>query len=219
MANLKIMDQHRTYKPMVARMSSTEKAEDRLCAQDFLGMSRKELMHVMCNGYPIEPSALDNMEYKGISLGLPRWIEKLTWKKFKKVFFREPDTDVLRGWNVRIVQDGLDQPWTPQMKGEERRTFGHYEVVDPEGCKMPKPCGGGLLIHYGLGGNRRFSPISRLRDPIVAVNPESADLLLGWSYLDLGFVRVGTPSFFTLERDCELTHRVLPPRKRKSVTV
>jgi hypothetical protein len=24
---------------------------------------------------------------------------------------------------------------------------------------------------------------------------------LGWSYLDLGFTRVGTPSFFSLERD------------------
>lgn len=184
-----------------------------MCARDFLGMSRKQMMHRLCNSHPIEPSALDNMEYKGVSLGLPRWVEKLTWKKFKKVFCRDPQTGVLRGWNVRIVQDGLDEPWTPMMKRGERRTFGHYQVVDPAGYKMPKPCGGGLLIHYGLGGNRRFGLLPRLRDPIVAVNPDSADLLLGWSYLDLGFVRFGTPSFFTLERDIELTHEASPPRK------
>jgi hypothetical protein len=37
------------------------------------------------------------------------------------------------------------------------------------------------------------------------VNAGSSDALLGWSYVDLGAWRVGTPSYFTLERDRPLS--------------
>jgi hypothetical protein len=43
--------------------------------------------------------------------------------------------------------------------------------------------------------------MSRMRDPIVALHEGSVDLLLGWSYLDLGFWRMPTPSYFLLERE------------------
>jgi len=152
------------------------------------------------------------VEYRGVSLGLPTFVEKLTWKKFKKVFHRDPATGRLRGWNVRVVQNGLDEPWEPQIKRGEPVTFGHYEVVDPAGHSVPSGCDKGLLIHYGLGGNRRRDGLGRLRDPIVALQPGSVELLLGWSYLDLRLRRVPTPSFFSLERDGALTHRVQPPR-------
>ena len=38
------------------------------------------------------------------------------------------------------------------------------------------------------------------------VPPDDPTLLLGWTYLDLGFTRVPTPSFFTLTFDGPLTH-------------
>jgi hypothetical protein len=62
----------------------------------------------------------------------------------------------------------------------------------------------GLLLDYGLGGNGALDPTSLVRDPIVALTPGSADVLLGWTYLDLGFARVGTPSYFLLERHAPL---------------
>ena len=65
----------------------------------------------------------------------------------------------------------------------------------------------GWMLRNWPSGKEDLSNVQDLmRDPIVAVNPGSADLLLGWSYLDLGRVQVGTPSFFSLERDVPLTH-------------
>jgi hypothetical protein len=118
----------------------------------------------------------------------------MTWKKFKKVFHRDPVTKRLRGWNVRIVQDGLDAPWTPKMRGDRPVTFGHFEVVQPSERRRRIPCRG-LLLDYGL-----------LRDPLVAMVEGSTELLLGWSYLELGFTWLKTPSFFALLRDVPLTH-------------
>ncbi len=181
-------------------------------ASDLLTLSRGALMDLLTSGHPIDPRQLDDVEYRGISLGLPSIVEKLTWKKFKKVFHRDPATGVLRGWNVRMEQNGLEAPWVPLTKGGKQVTFGHYQVVDPAGYPMPTGCDRGLLIHYGLGGNRRWDATARLRDPIVALHPDRVDLLFGWSYLDLGIKQVPTPSFFSLERDVPLTHRVDPPR-------
>ena len=147
--------------------------------------------------------------------GLPGWIERLSWKTFQKVFHRDPKTGALRGWNVRLKQTGLDGESVPLTNRQgEPRTFGHYHVVPLTSRPLPRRrrLERGLLIDYGLGRNGRLDPIGRLRDPIVAVNPDSAELLLGWTYADLGLARVGTPSFFTLEREGPLSHRVAPPR-------
>jgi hypothetical protein len=172
-------------------------------ADDLLTMNRKQLERLLEQGHAVDPSELDDTEYCGVSLGLPAFVERLTWKKFKKVFHR--DGEVLRGWNVRLQQNGLGAPWLPLMKGSEPRTFGHFRVVDDSGT---------LLLDYGKGNNHRLDPIGALRDPLVALNEGSTELLLGGSYLDLGFARVGTPSFFSLRRDVPLGHRVSPPRPR-----
>lgn len=173
-------------------------------------MSRRQLMRALCEGHPIDPAALDDSMYKGVSLGLPGFIDKLAWKTFEKVFLRDRETGVLRGWNVRVEQRGVDAACVPQLKDGKPLAFGHYEVVPARGRRLPKPCDQGLLIDYSLGGRRRLSFGARLRDPIVAVNAGSEELLLGWSYLDFGFVRIGTPSFFTLERIGPLDHRADP---------
>lgn len=181
-----------------------------LSARALWRMRRGELEHVLASGHAIDPRALDDTEYRGVSVGLPAWVERLTWKTFKKVFHRDPNTGALRGWNVRIEQHGVEGPFAPKLRRGEPVTFGHFEVVEPDaGARLP-----GLLIDYGRGGNRRHDPVRRLRDPIVAVNDGDATVLLGWTYLDLGRTRLGTPSFFTLERDVPLTHRARPPRPR-----
>ena len=60
-------------------------------------------------------------------------------------------------------------------------------------------------------------PIDEASAPrIVALVEGSADLLLGWSYVDLGGGLLGTPSFFSLERDGPLTHHAVPPLQRAS---
>ncbi len=176
---------------------------------DLLEASQAELRALLRSGYAIDPASLDDTEYRGISLGIPGVVEKLTWKTFKKVFHRDRKRGVLRGWNVRMEQRGLDGPWLPKTKKRQPVTFGHFEVV--AASNVPEGCDRGLLIDYARGGNRRLDPVSRLRDPIVALKEGSADRLLGWSYLQVGRKQVGTPSFFWLERDAPLSHHVEPP--------
>ena len=171
-----------------------------MIAADLWALPPAALRALLLAGHPIDPRALDDREYRGVSLGLPHLVEQLTWKKFKKTFHRDPASGALRGWNVRCVQNALDEPWIDQTTQDGTpRTFGPYEVVSAQGVRMPVAADRGLLIDYGRGGN--LPPMSRLRDPIVAVRADDASLLLGWSYLDLVLTTVRTPSFFSLEYD------------------
>lgn len=169
-------------------------------AGEVQALGREELAALLREGHPIDPAALDDSEYRGVSLGLGATLERLTWKTFMKTFHRDPQTGGLRGWNVRMVQNGLGGPFEPMLKGGAPWTFGHYEVLGCEGQRVPKGCDRGLLIHYGVARNAKLDLLRRVRDPLVALVPGSVELLLGWSYLDLGVALVGTPSYFTLER-------------------
>ncbi len=168
-------------------------------------MSNDALAELLVHGHPIDPEDLDDTEYRGVSLGVPELVKKLSWVKFRKCFHRDRATGELRGWNVRLRQNGLDGPDVPMTRQGRPRAFGHFAVVPTRGYPMPKwrgeplYCHQGLLLDYGKG---RSNPphLRPLRDPIVAVRAGDASLLLGWSYLDLGVTRVPTPSFFTLER-------------------
>lgn len=183
-------------------------------ARDLLQLSKRELYGALQTGHAIDPDELDDTEYHGVSLGMPAFVDKLTWKKFIKTFHRDPDTGQLRGWNVRIEQSPLEDPaWEPKLEKGERVTFGHYQVVALAGYRMPVKVPQGLMLDYGLGGNPKGDFTANVRDPLVAVNAGSVELLLGWSYVALGPARMKTPSFFSLERGGALTHRVAPPRK------
>lgn len=175
-------------------------------AHDFLRLSKGELGERLAAGHPIDPRALDDSEYRGVSLGLPGPIVSLTWLVFRKTFHRDPATQRLRGWNVRMEQNGLEGPRVPMQKDDAPICFGHYEVIDARGCGSPIPCEQGLLIDYGRGANGKLDPVRRARDPIVALERGSVERLLGWTFLDLGLARVSTPSFFLLEREGPLTH-------------
>lgn len=178
---------------------------------DLVALGAAGLDRVMKSGHPIEPDVLAGREYDGVSLNLPKVIVRLTWLKFAKVFHREADGS-LRGWNCRVVQSPLDQPWELERKDGEPVTYGHYAVVPVGSYRMPRAYSAGLMLDYGLGGNPRTDPSARMRDPIVAVNEGDSTLLLGWSYIDVGLARVGTPSYFALRRGVELSHVVPPPR-------
>lgn len=173
--------------------------------KDFLNMDRAELSSVMSNGYAIDPNSLDDTMYRGISLGLPKIVDRLLWKTFRKTFHRDPETAGLRGWNVRLEQNGLEQPSSPMHnKRGEQITFGHYHALDARGRRMPKPWDIGLFLDYGAAANRLLDIARWLRAPLIAVNEGSVDLLLGWEYVQLGCFQISTPSFWLLEREGSL---------------
>ena len=172
---------------------------------DLVTMSASDLDQTMKDGHAIDREVLADREYDGVSLNLPKLIERATWLKFCKTFHREPDGS-LRGWNCKVDQTPLTEPWRLTLKDGVPQTYGHYRVVSSAGYRMPRPYGAGLMLDYGLGDNGALDPTARTRDPIVAVNEGDSTLLLGWSYMDLGLARVPTPSFFALRRGVKLSH-------------
>lgn len=169
-----------------------------------LHASNAELARALDAGRAFDPAAIAGWTYHGTSLGLPAWIERLTWKTFAKAFVREPDNHV-RGWNVRC-QQATPPTWRPKQKSGVPVTFGHFAVVTDA-------TSGSVLLDYGRGGNRRVDPVGTLRDPLVALD-DNADLLLGRSLVAIAGRTVSTPSFFLLERGSRVEHVAHPPRDR-----
>ena len=173
-------------------------------AEDIWKMSSRDLAALIANGHRIAHTALPG-NYRGVSLGLPAWIDAIAWKVFRKSFQRDPDRpDRIIGHNVRMQQPEellplhASPPPKPILRGGRPLTFGPFAVrALPE--HTPFHCRAGLLLDYGAS-HPFWHPLARLRDPIVAIQPDSVDLLLGASYLSLG-LSVRTPSYFTLERE------------------
>lgn len=157
-------------------------------------------------GHAVEPDALAGHRYRGVSLGLPAWVDRLAWKTFEKAFHLDLDRGVVRGWNVRLEQTGLDGPVVARRRGGGPFTFGHFHVLRPEGGV--EGVSGAVMLDYGPGGNPLLDPTALVRDPLVALRPDDPTLLLGCSHV--GPLR--TPSFFVLERVGPVEHVAEPPR-------
>jgi hypothetical protein len=164
--------------------------------------SPAQLAGWLASGHPVAPDQLAGAEYHGTSLGLPRWLEQLTWKWFVKAFVR--DGERVRGWNVRVDQNA---PWSPRLRRGVPITFGHFVAVED---------GDRTMLDYSVG-NRRIDPIATLRDPLVALDPGSADRLLGVSLLQLAGMRVPTPAYFLLERGGPVHYDPLRGHDREQV--
>ncbi|MBL4637042.1 MAG: hypothetical protein JKY56_24525 [Kofleriaceae bacterium] len=158
-------------------------------ALDLCELSRAELALRFHNAAPLRPEAIAGHQYCGVSLGLPRLVEKLSWKKFSKAF-EMSRAGTLSGYNVRTEDDALDLPWRAKTRDGKPWTFGAFQVVEEHGD---------LLLDYGKG-TTGYSPLRRLRDPLRRID-EDGDLHLGRSLIQLwGKRRIATPSWFVLQR-------------------
>jgi hypothetical protein len=171
------------------------------------------LRALLASGHPIDADALAGWQYRGTSLGMPAFVDRFAWKTFVKAFHRDPGAAQVRGWNVRIRQTGLLGPIEPLLRDGKPFVFGFFRVERLEGYVVPDGAGRGLILDYAKAGNPPSDPVNRARDPLVALEPGSADVLLGWTYLDLGIVRVPTPSFFLLERWAPVVEPAFPQRR------
>lgn len=175
-----------------------------------LRMDHAALADELRAGYPIPWPELLGFAYRGVSLGLPSWLERATWKTFCKVFVDDPVRGP-RGYNVRVQQRGLDAPSEPQRNRDGTpRSFGHYAVVDASSIMTAWGPTNGLLLDYGPGAGL-LDPLRFVRDPLVSLREGSGELLLGCTYLALG-LPVRTPVFFSLEREGPATEVPVPPR-------
>ncbi len=157
-----------------------------------------------------EQDQLAGFEYRGTSCGLPDWADRGA-KKFKKVFVSEEGG--VRGWNIRMRQDGLEQPWRDASMFGKQVTYGHYRFVGPGDRDRSKRYPLAAVLDYGLGGNRRMDPLRSVADYLVDVSGDGS-VLLGRMYLNLGVLAPTTPSYFVLERDVSVRRVIGAPRSR-----
>lgn len=167
-----------------------------------------ELRARIVEGFPVDPSALEGWAYRGTSLGMPSFVERLTWKTFQKTFYRHEPSQRLLGWNVRLEQDGLDAPSRPKTRHGAPVTEWNYEVCAPQGVAMPEGFDRGLVIDYSRAANPP-GVVRIVKDPLVSLSPEHCDALLGVSYLVVAGRCIETPTYFTLEREHPISY--VPP--------
>lgn len=177
---------------------------------DLLPLGPGALHQRLLAGHAIDPRRLDDTEYHGVALANPRFVEWLSWKTFKKVFHREPGSGLLRGWNVAVEQRGVDGPFVDRLRGDERVTYWHYEVHPAANYATARPYPQSLVIDYGRGEVGALNVQRLIRDPLVSLHDGDVELLLGYSYVDVG-LRVPTPTFFALSRGGPLSYIVPRP--------
>jgi hypothetical protein len=156
--------------------------------------SRPDLERVFAGCAAPAPSALVGSRYLGYNC--PAWAEALRIRTFLKGF--ESAGETVLGHNIPVRQSGLDGEWQPLPSAGAPRRFGFFRVevvgLAPGGADR-----GSLLFDYDVPENPRFGVTRSIRDHVVALEPGSADLLLGKAYLAIGPTRVPV-SFFLLER-------------------
>ena len=178
---------------------------------EMLNMNKQQVAEVFRNGHPVNTAELNSVQYLGVDLGMPEWFHRLAWKTFRKTFYKDPKTGVIRGWNVKLEQTGYDFPTTAKKnnKGEEL-SFGHYHLLPANGKKFPHGWQGTHYLDYGVAGNSSFDMARLGYCPIVAVNEGSTDLLLGWEVFKIGNLFIPLNDYWVLRKEGELKAIVNP---------
>lgn len=190
-----------------------------LSLDDVLALDNRGLHAIVEAAAPLDLDALADTTYTGIDLSLPGWMHALLWKTFRKTFHRDPETGVLRGWNVKVAQTGWQTPPEPLRDGRGRaKTFGHYEVRSARGLDFPRGWSGAHYLDYRFAGNAFADwPARAGYCPLVAVNAGSMELLLGWEIFRVAGVSVPLPDYWLLVREGRLAAADVVPRPSATV--
>jgi hypothetical protein len=189
-------------------------ADKIITLDDLLKMTHAERKQVMWNAHPFDPEALANTMYRGIDLSMPKIVNKILWKTFRKTFVKDADTGDIRGWNVRMEQTGWEGEGVPMVKNGKQLSFGHYRVRPAEGIKWPGGWKGVHYLDYGIAGNPWYDPGAPGFCPLVAVNEGRNDLLMGWEIMKIGPVFIPLMDFWALKLEGPLD--VVEPVPRPS---
>ncbi|MCC6748059.1 MAG: hypothetical protein IT371_10400 [Deltaproteobacteria bacterium] len=173
--------------------------------------SAEEIEEVMRQGRAPALESLAGWEFRGYNTGWANGIPGLptfqtglivdvgAMRKFKKGFRPTPgDPTRLQGYNVKVEQNGLENPWIEKLRGGESIKHGLFDVYPVRLSDPDHEYPNAVFLNYDCGRNPLWDPSRLLRDYLVCAG-EGDDLLVGKGYGAIGSVRlhVGT---FILER-------------------
>jgi len=172
----------------------------RLGYQALCTASPKELEALLLGGVTPALEDLAGWEFRGFNVAPAA--ELIRSRKFKKGFAPDPrDPGALLGYNVKVRQNGLLNPWIPKLEhGEPVRhaPFAVYPVRASERDNRYPAC---LLLNYAAAPGRPLvDPSILLRDYLIQVYPDDRDLYLGKAYGAIGPLRL-VGGFFVLGRE------------------
>lgn len=181
--------------------------QSRITFDDLMKMNGRQLYEIIVRAHPLDLDALADTQYQGIDLSLPPWINRILWKTFRKTFHRDPQTGLVRGWNYRMEQTGIDGPRVPKQRKGRNWSFAHYHVRSAAGLRFPRGWQGPHFLDYGGVGNPFGENLGYA--PLVAVNEGDMSLLLGWEIFKLGPLFLPLPDYWALRLEGPL-EEVLP---------
>jgi hypothetical protein len=159
-----------------------------------------ELERLMLQGSAPALETLAGWEFRGYNTNPLAEVGRI--RKFKKGFYWDPrDPQALLGYNVVVRQNGLLNPWIPELASGEpvrRSPFAVYPVrATSRDNRYPRA----LLLDYWTAPARSLlDPGALLRDYLVQISPDDSDHLLGKAYGAVGPLRVPV-GFFVARRE------------------
>src|SRR5262245_58007164 len=133
------------------------------------------LEEVLRSGAAMKVEDVVGFEFKGWNLNPMTSILRV--RKFKKGFYRDKKTNIAWGYNVRVRQGRINEPWVPLPSEDHPKRFYFFGVTDPApGNRYPNA----LVVNYSRWpGNRPINPVRYIVDYIAAANSANHDLTLG----------------------------------------
>lgn len=177
--------------------------------EDLLTMTGPQLHLLLETGAPPDPDALVDRQWLGSDLSMPALGHRLLWQTFRKTFVRDEEHADVRGWNVKLEQRGTRGPQVPLRRRDgTERAFAHYRLRFGDDIAWPKGLRCGSYLDYTIAGNP--FPENLALTPIVSVNGDANDLLLGWEVVKLGRRLVGPPLYWAIRPDGPLETLATP---------
>lgn len=177
--------------------STSTASTPRLTYEALCRAPEQTLEALMRAGVAPKLEELQGYEFRGFNVH--PGAEIIRSRKFKKGFYREPGSEeLLQGYNVRVLQNGLLNPWIDVLRrGEPIREF-PYEAF-PVRAGRDERYPDAVFLDYGLSSKSALDPSMYLRDYVVQIYPDDLDLLVGRAFYALGPVWLPL-SYMVLER-------------------
>jgi hypothetical protein len=166
--------------------------------EDLAASKRSRLDQLLRRG--IQPSLAEVAGYEFRGFNMQSLTKVIGTRKFKKGFYGNPDEGHLWGYNIRVVQNGLDDPWIALPSDDSPERLAFFKVFPPKPSGRDADFSNSLVVDYAQWPDYIWiNPARYILDYLVFPAQGNRDLLLGKSYFALGGSRIFM-GYFILER-------------------
>lgn len=171
-----------------------------LTYRDLCTSSKADLEKYMKEAKGPSLDSISGFEFRGWNVLAPH--ERLVMAvlgnlRFIKCFFPSKDGGPMQGYNLRVKNGSLDDPWSTVPSEEKPARQGVYRVYASRNREGTNLYPNAVFLDYAQPENGLFSG-KTIDDYVVQPDPSNPDLLLGKAYTHLGVMTPAT--FFVLER-------------------